>query len=365
MDEIPVQNAPIVIDCGTHTFKAGIAGDDRPRAIIPNVFGHTNPEIHKGDMFQHDSKSPFLVGCRAKWIGRIIHLKLTEPIHRVIFTNIDDCFTMWQHIFCCLEVNPQERPVLIAEPPLNSKKNREDMVKSLFETFGTPAICIIPQAVLSLFSSGRTTGVVVECGDGVTSIVPIYEGNALPHAISQHTLAGRDIREYIQRKIKNAHNTTAIRDEARRIKAETCYVPMESKETYVGHSTTDELKRCPDLLFKPTNFGFDEFGHYTGIHEWTYDAIQRCDSDLHAELFSNIDLAGGTTKLKGFQERMQLELSQLAPDHLHVEVIAQPGREHAAWIGGSVLGSCGFESLCASKSEYDACGVSIIDRQCF
>jgi len=57
------------------------------------------------------------------------------------------------------------------------------MTEIMFETFNVPSLYVACQAVLSLYSTGRTTGLVLDSGEGVTSTVPIYEGYALPHAI--------------------------------------------------------------------------------------------------------------------------------------------------------------------------------------
>ncbi|KAF7312743.1 hypothetical protein MIND_00289300 [Mycena indigotica] len=349
----------IVLDNGSGMCKAGFAGDDAPRAVFPSIVGRPRQQ---GVMVGFGNKDSY-IGDEAQAKRGVLSLRY--PIEHGIVTNWDDMEKIWHHTFFNeLRVAPDEHPVLLTEAPLNPKNNREKMTTIMFETFNVPAFFVQIQAVLSLYASGRTTGIVMDSGDGVSHVVPIYEGFSLPHAIQRLDVAGRDV-------------TSALHEVVRDIKERLCYVALDfedelrkaaessalekSYELPDGHVITigSERFRAPEALFQPSMLGLES----PGIQTKTYDSIMRCDLDIRRDLYNNIVLSGGTTMFPGLADRMQKEMTAVAPASVKVRVAAPPERKYSVWIGGSILASLStFQNMWISKQEYDEMGPGIVHR---
>ncbi|XP_072114229.1 actin-like protein 7B [Mobula birostris] len=363
----------VMIDLGTGYCKAGYTGQSRPSVVLSSVVGRpVQMSAKTGDNRQEN----FVGGELTKSMPK---LRVVNPVSRGIVVDWDGVEAIWAYIFYkAMKIPPEDHAVMVADTPLSPVTNREKMAEILFENFGIPAMHIAYQSILSLYSYGRTTGLVVECGHGVTHAVPVYEGYNMPYETGRADYGGADLNDYLLRLLNEAGSrfTEKGLHIVEDIKKRCCYTAVnfeelnqEANEKVLEYELPDghvitvgkERTRCPEALFNPSLMGSKE----PGIHSLAMHSLELCDSKLQCDMYSNIFLCGGSTMFEGFADRLQKEIIKMEKG-MNPTVHCIPDRKHSVWLGGSIMSSLkSFQQLWVRKREYEERGPSVIYRKCF
>ncbi|KAL0478991.1 actin [Acrasis kona] len=393
-EPIPV----VVIDPGSGVFKAGRAGEEFPQHCFQTVVGvhktfdesvimkRKKKEIGKilsardGTEAENGYAEQYVVGEKA--LEQRAELELSYPVERGNVQDWEQMEYIYEHVFLdLLEVEPEETFVLLTETPFTSRKSRETTAELLFEVFGIAALHIMQQPVLSLYASGRTTGLVIDSGDAVTHAVPVYDGYPLNHSIERLNLGGRDVTNNLQRILLERGvnlSTTSEHHFAREVKEELGYVSLNFDDDADWSSPESkfekkfrlpdgqfitigkELFRCTEIMFNPQLVGSEALG----LHDMAFRAWESCEVDVRNGLYNNIVLSGGNTLFTNFKERITRDLCGKTNSYRPFRVYSDSLRQFSSWIGGSVMASMGtFEKYAVSFDEYQDHGSSIIHNR--
>ncbi|XP_010539996.1 PREDICTED: actin-related protein 4 [Tarenaya hassleriana] len=210
----------IVVDLGSHTCKAGYAGEDAPKAVFPSVVGaidrmdiddatkaNSNTEDSKNSAVDSDKgkggKRKLYVGSQALGFRRD-HMEILSPIKDGIVADWDIVDNIWEHAFKdCLLIDPKEHPMLLAEPSSNTQQQREKAAELMFEEYKIPALFTAKNAVLTSFASGRATSLVVDCGGGSTTIAPVHDGYVLQKAVISSPIGGEFLTDCLLKSLES------------------------------------------------------------------------------------------------------------------------------------------------------------------
>ncbi|KAJ3431278.1 actin-7-related [Anaeramoeba flamelloides] len=372
-----MEKESIVIDNGTSQIKIGIAGNENPSFIEFNCIGKP-----KGKESKTNQESSY-IGCEA--IEKRESLTLSSPMERGQIVDWENMERIWNYLFLDkMKHDPNEYNFLITKKRQTPKSNDETIAEIVFETYGVKAMYLAYDTILSLYSSGRTTGCVLDVGDGCITIEAIYEGFSVPQSINRYDLGGRDITDYLctllKRETGRSFTTTSEIDIVREIKEKHCQVALSCKaqelrgnlpeEDKITYELPDKGKikigneriQAPEILFQPSLIGIEQ----PNLDEIVINSIMNCDIDARKDFFGNVVLSGSTTLMSGFVERLQTGIKERAPEGIRLHCVAAPERALSPWIGGSILGSLStFQKMWVSVDEYLENGVSIVHTKCF
>ena len=367
----------IVIDNGSGVCKAGFAGEDWPQTSFPTIVGRPKHEVHDTGM----GKLSCYIGADAQ--NRRNVLALQYPIERGIVTNWDDMEKVWGYLLETeLKVTPQEYAMFLSDSPWSPKVDREMMVQIMFEKFNVRSFYVELGSILSMYSSGKTTGIVCDVGDGTTHVCPVYEGFGIPNAIAKLDMAGRDLTHFLSRMLleKGVNLSTSAEQEiVRDIKEKLCYTALDYTQEMSDWRTSSALFeqryelpdgeiikidsqrfRCSEALFQPKLVGREA----RGVHQMIHDSIMFSPLDSRKDLFANILLTGGSTMFPGFPDRIKKELGQMTRK-VQIKIDASQNRKYSTWIGGSILASLScYKGMWIDRGEYEESGPEIVHKKC-
>lgn len=377
MDEQDV----IILDNGSGYLKVGFSGEDAPRAVLPTVVATTTVDDTREDEHAISVDSTAQKKTQAFYGEEAllqVNSSISKPVQRgeiQATSNYKDALeSLWDHTFrTVLGVEQEELPILIADPlPLGQSTypSRQWMAEVMFEKFKVKSLAIFNTAVLSLFSTGRTRGLVVESGEGLTQAVPVFEGYAIPHAIFKMEVAGHDITSQVMKMMEredgaeHAGNMRVMQA----LKEKTCSVALDYNAAMKGRDTADEEAKSFELpdgkiiqVNQQIRLGAPEilFGgkdQSNSIQQICFQAIHTCDLDFRQDLVRSLVVAGGTSMLPGLAPRLRTELSGLLSAEMarQVDICVDSQRKYAAWIGGSMFASLStFEQVAITRQEFE------------
>ena len=370
-DEIAqVHDNAIVLDVGTGSTRIGFSGEDAPRLTVPSVIAESSNGTE----------------CFQKAYQMRDATAIQRPLDRGLVSDWKGVEAMLSHVHELLKLRDDPAPIMLSEAALAPKEQREQMVQILFETLDVKSLYFATAPVLSLYASGRTTGMVIEMGHGTCHTVPVFEGYGLFHSILQMDYGGHDLTNWLGEHITKGGHTfpphyqseiwAYIKEMHSPVMADRGAYDAATNESKRGDVVRHQLPDGSEVpvgierytvcesFFDPTLIG--KTG--TGLHQLAVESVRKCDLDIAPQLFSNVVLSGGGSLFSGLPDRLNKELFDLVPQE-KVRTFASTERQQASWVGGSILASLpAVQDMWVTKAEYEEAGDTrrtLATRNCF
>ena len=366
-------NKQIIIDLGSSEIKAGFLGNPPEIKRLPNIIGENLCKINPSII-----NKPHYISSECEQYYS--DLSIRNPIQRGNFIKEDDIPLIFEYIFSQLGLNLEqikEHPLLITEPLNNKYSNSENISQILFEKMNIPALIFAKQPLLSLISTGYSTGIVLESGSDITQSCVSYEGYLIENSCLRFDYGGKDVSNTLNILLKQRNsdiNYINFFDDIKvlnDIKEKQCYIKTlkDDNEDFVSiHSEyilpdgsklnlQDEKILAPEILFNNKLI----FQEYFPFHEMVINSIDKCDVNIKGKLYKTIVMSGGNTKFKGIEEKMKTNLSYLIPRGVDIKLRMQENPELNCWNGGNIVASLStFNKMLVYKKEWEECGKNII-----
>lgn len=327
MQQTTIKYNRIICDNGSGYVKLGYGNDSFPRFVLPSIVGR--PMLRASQKIGEQELKELMVCDEAAPLRAFLEVKY--PLVEGKIRDWTDMEHIWDYCFhnkLGLPADKSDKQILLTEAAKNPLKNREKMGEIMFEKYGFGGVLFEYQALLTLMAEGQRTGAVLDAGDGVSHVIPVYEGLIQEPAIARLDVAGRHVTEYLIKLLMlrgYAFNSSADFELVREIKEDLCYVSIDiTKERKIAKDTTvidreyklpngdviivgRERFEAPEILMNPSLLEKED----DDIATMVYNSICSCPLDIQKPLVSNIYLSGGTTMIPGMSSRIEKELEKL------------------------------------------------------
>eukprot|EP00477_Mikrocytos_mackini_P000214 GAHX01000227.1.p1 GENE.GAHX01000227.1~~GAHX01000227.1.p1 ORF type:complete len:406 (-),score=79.84 GAHX01000227.1:35-1216(-) len=385
-----------ILDLGTGFLKIGKAGDNFPSNTFPTIVGR--PILREGKIMSKalkklKLKSDIIVGDLCNTYEG--HLDTVFPVRNGIIEDDENMNHIWDYCFkdiMKLDKN-KTNSILLTEAANNPLENKEKIVATMFERFDFDRVKIVPQAILTLYAQGLTTGLVLDSGDGVSHAMPVFNSFLVSTSVKRLDVAGSHVTQRLIQLLQLGGyylNSSADQIVARKIKEKHCFIAdnierltkLEAETNFLRTEYVMEngekivLERetylAPECLFKPAHIGINR----GGVDKMVHDCIQSTNINMRRDLYQHIVLSGGTTMLRGFPTRLETEIGELLVkdvfkgDHARLKsfklrVEDPPRRKIMVFHGASLIGKImqNDNDFWISKQEYEEKGKKIVSEK--
>ena len=364
-------NLTVVLDIGQFSAKAGFAGEDMPSQVFFTIVG--KPKYRQIDYeYAGIRQDDFYVGDEIQSIGLY---KIFYPINKGVIQDWLSFEKIIDYIFYNLRVDPSLVNVLFAVHPLFPYKDLKKLFELFLEKYQCNAFYPVLDSMLTLYAGGFQTGLVIEIGDSLTRLVPIYQGYKLDHAIRILEIGGRTLTRFMEKILGErgfSADSSIRRELVRALKEKACFVSLDYKEDLkrveqyekeysLPDGSTISLARerfeVPELFFNPS-MELEE----DSLPKAIMDVIEMCDLDVRPDLLNNIFLSGGSSMFPNLKSRiyqeLEIELARRKKKNQVIKIIAPRERIFSVWVGGSILAMIPeFEQNWITRAKYFTDGI--------
>ena len=359
----------IIIDLGSNSIKFGFSSDLFPKYVIPNITG----KIKQNNFSPIKSYNNYYCGYDALYNSPSLDLSypLIENGGKISskLEHIKDYEKLFHYIFKeKLEIEEYNYNIFVIDSIFTTIKEQETIAQILFEKFKIFNLHFEPQSTMSLYSTSKTSGLIVNSGEMSTEIVPIYEGYIISDCINKFPIGGNILTKKFVEKYKNDFDLYNVCNQfymGQKIKEKYSEI-LPSHKDYENTINKQEINKkeynlpdgniieigneiyeIPESIFTPEILNIQT----KTLPEIIVESINNCAISTKKELFNNIILGGGNTCIRGFDQRLKSEIINLKKGNCGI--ISLEERGYSAWIGASRISTLGnFEGQWISRTDY-------------